>query len=171
MKDLPEIFAVAAVLAMVLCMLTIWSPRRLPVKLGALVTSCLFLPVAYAALSDLLSKPKPVALEWLNSQTEEATVLGSTMREGKGIYLWLQMANIEEPRSYVMPWSQEMAQQLQDAMEEAQEQESGVRMRLPFEESLDNENPKFYALPQPAMPDKNEALQSPEMFNGPAHDA
>lgn len=171
MRDLPEFFAVAAILATALCILSIWSPRRLPVKLSALVTSCLFLPVAYAALSDLLSKPKPVGLEWWNAKAEEATVLGSTMREGEGIYLWLQMANISEPRSYVMPWDREMAQQLQDAMDQAQEQESGVRMRLPFEPSLDNEDPKFYALPQPSMPDKDEVLQSPEMFNGPAHDA
>lgn len=171
MKNLPEIFAIAAILATALCMMSIWAPRRLPIKLGALVTSCLFLPVAYAALSDLLSKPKPVGLEWWHAQAEEATVLGSTMREGEGIYLWLQMANISEPRSYVLPWSREMAQQLQDAMEEAQEQESGVRMRLPFEPSFDKEEPKFYALPQPSLPEKDDVLQSPEMFNGPAHDA
>ena len=171
MRDLPELFAVAAILATALCMLSIWSPRRLPVKLGAVITSCLFFPVAYAALADLLSKPKPVGLEWWNATAEEATVLGSTMREGEGIFLWLQMNGVAEPRSYVMPWDQELAQQLQDAMEQAQEQDSGVRMRLPFEESLDPDKPKFYALPQPALPDKDEALQSPEMFNGPVTDA
>ena len=171
MRDLPELFAIAAILATALAILSIWSPRKLPVKLGALVTSCLFLPVAYAALADLLSKPKPMALEWWHAKAEEATVLGSTMREGEGIYLWLQMAEIQEPRSYVLPWSREMAQQLQDAMDEAQEQDSGVRMRLPFEQSLDPDEPKFYALPQPSLPEKDEVLQSPEMFNGPAQDA
>lgn len=171
MKDLPELFALASILATALCIVSIWSPRRLPIKLGALITSCLFLPVAYAALSDLLSKPKPVELEWWNAKAEEATVLGSTMRENVGIYLWLQVADIAEPRSYVLPWDQEMAQQLQDAMDQAQEQDSGVRMRLPFEPSLDPDEPKFYALPQPAVPDKDEVLQSPEMFNGPVHDA
>jgi len=169
--SLPELFAAAAVLATILCITAIWSPRALRVKVGALITSCLFLPVAYAAMSDLLSKPKPVALEWWHGQADEAAVLSSTIREGEGIFLWLQMADIIEPRSYVLPWSQELAQQLQDAMEEARESDSGVRMRLPFERSWDPDDPKFYALPQPKLPEKDELLQSPEIFNGPVTDA
>lgn len=168
---LPELFAVAAAVATILATMAIWSPRALRVKVGALITSAMFLPLAYAAMSDLLSKPKPVSLEWWHGRADEAAVLSSTIRENEGIFLWLQMAEVREPRSYVLPWSQELAQQLQDAMEEARESDSGVRMRLPFEPSWDRDEPKFYALPQPALPDKDELLQSPEIFNGPVTDA
>ena len=97
----------------------------------------LFMPVAYAGLSDLLSRPKPVAMEWWLDQAEEATVLGSQMREGDSLYLWLQLAGEAEPRAYRLPWSQQMAQQLQQALEQAQRNGTEARMRLPFEPTLD----------------------------------
>jgi hypothetical protein len=169
-----EIFGLFVVAAMLLCILathSVWAPRRVGVKISALVTTLLFLPVAHAAMLVLLSKPKPVHLEWWQAHAEEAAVLGSSMQEGHGIYLWLQMAGIVEPRSYVLPWSQEMAQQLQDALREAEENGTGVQMRLPFEPSLDNRQPRFYALPQPAFPPKDRLDPAPDIFAGPATDA
>ena len=85
----------------------------------------------------------------------------------RGIFLWLQLDGIEEPRSYVLPWSRELAQQLQDALQEAEERESGVRMRLPFEQSLDDREPRFYALPQPALPPKDQ-LDGPQIYEQPS---
>ena len=44
---------------------------------------------------------------------------------------------------------------MQDAIAENERQHgSGVGMGLPFERSWDREDPKFYALPQPKLPDK-----------------
>ena len=167
MSTIPEFFAIAAVLAGFLAILSVWSPRAVAVKVSAVSASVLFLPLAYAAMSELLSKPKPVALEWWQSAADEATVLGSTAKENSGIFLWLQLDDVEEPRSYVLPWSRELAQQLQDAMEEAEERESGVRMRLPFERSLDDREPRFYALPQPALPPKDQ-LDGPMIYEQPS---
>jgi len=172
MSEIPGLFIVAAVLLCILATHSIWSPRRLRVKLSALFTTLLFLPLAYGAMVHLLSKPKPVHLEWWQANAAEAAVLGSSMREGQGIYLWLQMGDLVEPRSYVLPWDQELAQQLQDALREAEENGSGVQMRLPFEPSLDNREPRFYALPQPAFPPKDrESGPAPQMFSGPSTDA
>lgn len=171
MSDIPSLFVVAAVLLCILATHSIWSPRKLRVKVSALFTTLLFLPLAYGAMVLLLSKPKPVHLEWWRTNAAEATVLGSSMREGHGIYLWLQMGDLIEPRSYVLPWNQELAQELQDALREAEENGSGVQMRLPFEPSLDNREPRFYALPQPAFPPKDRHDSAPEMFSGPATDA
>ncbi|MEZ5847871.1 MAG: hypothetical protein R3C70_14065 [Geminicoccaceae bacterium] len=167
MTSIPEFFTIAALLAAFLALLSIWSPRQVSVKISAVVASVLFLPLAYVAFAELLSKPKPVNLEWWKSSADEATVLGSTAQEDRGIFLWLQLDGIEEPRSYVLPWSRELAQQLQDALQEAEERESGVRMRLPFEQSLDDREPRFYALPQPALPPKDQ-LDGPQIYEQPS---
>ena len=132
MTNLPFLFALAAVLAAMLASIAIWAPRALLVRAGAVACAVLFMPVAYAGLSDLLSRPKPVAMEWWLDQAEEATVLGSQMREGDSLYLWLQLAGEAEPRAYRLPWSQQMAQQLQQALEQAQRNGTEARMRLPF---------------------------------------
>ncbi|MEZ5863469.1 MAG: hypothetical protein R3D25_05125 [Geminicoccaceae bacterium] len=171
MTDVSGFFIVAALLAFILATHGIWAPRRLGVKISAVITTALFLPLAYAATLTLLSKPKPVHLEWWLARADEATVLGSSMREGDGIYLWLQMAELAEPRAYVLPWSRELAQELQEALREAEENGSAVQMRLPFEPSLDNRDPKFYALPQPALPPKERLDEGPQMFTGPGRDA
>ena len=149
------LFGTGVAILALLCTICVWAPRRLAVKLGTLALALGFIPVGYAALADLMSKPKPVALEWWHAKAAEATVVASTMHEGKGIYLWLQLPEIAEPRAYVLPWSREVADQLQKAMQEAEDSQSAVGMRLPFEPSLDDREPRFYALPQPALPPKD----------------
>jgi hypothetical protein len=119
----------------------------------------------------LLSLPKPASFEWWLTRSAEATVLGNTMHEDKAIYLWLQLDGVLEPRAYVLPWDRKLAEELQQAAREAEEQQSGVRMRLPFEPSLDDRQPRFYALPQPALPPK-ELLDPPaETYQPPGDDA
>lgn len=149
-----ELQVVSAVLAAMLASIAVWSPRRAWIKLAAVLLSVGFMPVAYAGMTDLLSKPKPVRLEWAAAATESATVLGAQIKENDGIYLWLQMEGAAEPRYYKLPWDQETAKQLQKAMREAEKNHSGMAMNLPFEPSNDPDKPKFYALPQPKMPEK-----------------
>jgi len=61
-----------------------------------------------------------------------------------------------------------LAQQLQNAMREAEENGTGLRMRLPFENSLDMREPKFYALPQPALPPKDVVPETaPQQYRHP----
>src|SRR5690606_9911456 len=50
MSGIPQLFAVAAVLAAILGMISIASPRRLALKVAALATMALFLPLTYASL-------------------------------------------------------------------------------------------------------------------------
>lgn len=154
MNDLLYLFGAAVILATLLANIGIWAPRRLWVRLAALLTAALFIPLAYASAASLLSRPKPTSLEWMRAQAEEAAVLGSSIREGVAIYVWLQMPDSTEPRAYTLPWSQDLAQQLQDARNEAEKQGTGLQMRLPFEKSWDHREPKFYALPQPQLPQK-----------------
>lgn len=171
MTGVSQLFVVAIALAGVLGMISIWAPRRLAIKGVALATTLLFLPLAYAGLVDLLSKPKPVHWEWWQGATEEATVLGSSIQENQGIYLWLQLPEVAEPRAYVLPWDRARAEQLQQAQREAEERGGNVQMRLPFEPSLDDREPQFYAPPQAALPPKDTAEPEPEFYQQPERGA
>ena len=109
--------------------------------------------VVYGGSIELLSRPKPLRLEWRDAT--EAKVIGATMREGEAIYVWLEVPGADMPRAYALPWDMQMAQQLQNAMQEGQANGTDVEMSMPFEPGLDDREPKFYAAPQPALPDKN----------------
>jgi hypothetical protein len=171
MTNITQLFVIGAVLAAALSLISIWAPRRVAIKVTALATSVLFLPVSYASLVDLLSKPKPVDLEWWQSRAPSAEVLASRQVENEGIYLWLQLPDVAEPRAYVLPWDRATAEQLQQAMQEAERNGSGVQMRLPFEASLEDRERKFYARPQPALPPKDLAQPPPEFYQPPGRDA
>jgi hypothetical protein len=112
-----------------------------------------------------------VALEWWLGQADEATVLGSQMREGNSLYLWLQVAGSPEPRAYRLPWDQRLAEELQKAIEEAARNGTQVQMRLPFEASLDRREPKFYAPPQPALPPKDLTQPPAQVYEQPGENA
>jgi hypothetical protein len=109
--------------------------------------------VVYGGCIELLGRPKPLRLEWRDAT--DAQVVSAVPVENKAIYVWLVMPDASEPCAYVLPWSLQAAQQLQDAMSKAEADGTGVRMALPFEPSLDEREPMFYAMPQPAMPPKD----------------
>ncbi len=155
MTELTYLFAAVAVVAGLMTSISIWAPRRLWIKVAAIGAAALFLPTTYASLSRLLSMPKPVQLEWWLANADEATVLASTFRENEAIYVWLQLADVREPRAYALPWNRDLAEQLQTAQREAAENQTQVQMRLPFEQSLEDREPKFYAMPQPQSPPKD----------------
>jgi hypothetical protein len=130
-------------------------PRKRPRQRAASVgLYIVLLAMVYAGSTELMGRSKPLRLEWRNAS--EAKVIAATMKENEAIYVWLDIEGQSEPRSYALPWSQEMAQQLQRAMSDAQQNGTEVKMASPFEgEGLDDREPKFYAMPQPPMPDKD----------------
>jgi hypothetical protein len=90
------------------------------------------------------------------------------MKEGDGIYLWLQLAGVNEPRYYKLPWDDKAAKALQTAVANNEHQHgSGVGMGLPSERGWDREDPKFYELPQPRLPDKPGARPSVTVYQSP----
>ena len=171
MSDLTPLFALLAVLTAILATVSVWSPRRLPVKVGALLVAFALMGTGYAAMLDLLSKPKPASFEWWLAAGGDATVLGNSMVEDEAIYLWLQLDGVKEPRAYRLPWDRRTAEELQTAARAAAERQSSLRMRLPFEPSLDDRDPRFYALPQPALPPKDAAEPPPSIAPVPGSDA
>ena len=145
----------AAIFALLLgAVIFLVLPRaRLWQRAVSATTFVVLIGVVYGGSIELMSRPKPLRLEWRDAQ--EAKVLGATMREGEAIFVWLQFPGSDEPRAYELPWNTEMAQQLQTAMQEGQAKGTYVKMSQPFDPGLDDREPKFYAMPQPALPDKN----------------
>jgi len=157
-------FIIATALTAVLASIAIWSPRSLPLKIGALICATAFLPLGYFGMNDILSRPKPMLLETVNKDIEQVQVLSSIMKENEAIYLWLQLPEVDEPRSYKLPWSEEMAKQLHKAQQDAEQDGTEVKMKKPFEKSVDSEDAVFYAAPQEAPPVKHASEDKPVLF-------
>jgi hypothetical protein len=158
MAGFPHLYVAFISLAAGLAILAVWSRRRLIVRAGATAMLVLTVALAWLGLADLLSRPKPAALEFIHPGIEEAPVIAAAVREGEGIYLWLKIEGIVEPRYYVLPWKLEVAEQLQEAMRRAERNRVPLIMRLPFDafdDSVeDRGSPRFYALPRTRLPDK-----------------
>jgi len=153
--SMPEaLFVLTTAAAIGLGFLVVWSRRRFALRVTATTLSVVLVGLFGASIVELLGRPKPVRLEWAERQGAEAEVLGSRLVEGKAIYLWLGLPGEPEPRAYVLPWNLETAKELQKALEEAEKNGGQTRARLPFEKSWEKREPKFYALPQPKLPDK-----------------
>ena len=103
-----------------------------------------------AGLAEMQSRAKPLGLEWRS--VEAADVLWYELREGVSIQLLLGLPG--GPRFYVMPWNGTAAEQLLGSSRKAARTGRRVQMDRPFEHSLDENEPVFHALPQPAMPPK-----------------
>jgi hypothetical protein len=167
MHDLPYLFAITVALAAGLAGFAIAGPRRLSLRVTAVIVAALFMPIAYVSQSVLLSRPKPTRLEWVQRSAPEATVLGATFVEDKAIYVWLVLPGEDEPRAYVLPWSRPLAEQLTKARRESEGKGEPVRMRKPFESSRDDSEATFYAEPQKALPEKAAADEAPMVFQRP----
>ena len=164
MTELFVLFATSAALAALLAFIGIWSHRKLAAKVSALVATALFIPTVYLSYADLLSRPKPASLEWWHRDASEATVVGSQLREGEAIFLWLELPEAPEPRAYRLPWQQELAKQLYGAQREAESRGTEVKMRRPFDDNTDQLEPMFYAPPQPPLPPKRVERESEQPF-------
>lgn len=131
----------------------------------------LLLTGLFFGYSDMLGRPKSSRLEVLRHPDGELPVLGSYIVEGSGIYLWLQIPGVREPRYYVLPWDQQLAGELQKAIEEnARNHGGGVVMRLPYERSWDWRDPVFHPAPQPMLPEKH-GEPPPQIYRAPEQDA
>lgn len=155
MLDLFLLFGVIAALLALLTNIGLWSQHRLAVKVAALTIAALVLPTAYFSLVTLLSRPKPIALEWVPPKADETTVIAAQMDEDVAIYLWVQRPDSKEPRSYVLPWDEQTARELHEAQRAAEAEGGTVQVRLsPQQKDIEQADRMFYAAPPPAPPPK-----------------
>jgi hypothetical protein len=135
-------------------------------RVASVATFVVLVAVVYGGSLELMSRPKPMRLEW--REPGRAKVLAASLREGDAIYLWLQTDAASAPRAYILPWSAKTAQQLQTAMQQAQDSGAAVRMAMQSDGGTDDREPKFYAEPQRPLPDKNYAADGTLIVERPA---
>ena len=98
-------FYLAAVFATVLlATVAIWAPRRTVPRAAAVILAVTLIPASYVALTEILGRPKPVAHEWWSDHVRDAVLLGTSVDEGRAIYLWVQLDGETRPRYYTLPW-------------------------------------------------------------------
>jgi hypothetical protein len=154
MSQVMALFGVLVLAATALASIAIWAPRSLRLKVAALGVTLAMVASAYGGLVELLGRPKPVQLEWIQPLATGARVLAWHAVEQDAIFLWLQLDGQREPRAYVQPWSLAAAKALYQAMAEAEAQGTQVRMRPALDSQLEPAEPQFFAEPQPALPPK-----------------
>jgi hypothetical protein len=155
----------------ILAMMNQFAGRR---KIMLLVFGAM-LGMSYHAYTNLLSNPRPTeTLVFDTPDVEKAKVIGVKMEHGKAIYILLDSPEFDNPRYFVYPWSDEMAEQLQEAMQEnAENNGEGIEMELPFDNSLDRREQKwFHPIPQPKrMFPKQERQDEEYEFEHPSEEA
>jgi hypothetical protein len=160
------LFACATLLVALLAAIAIRAPRATALRVAALAIATAFLPFAYLGLTEILARPKPMTHEWFNASAKQATVLGVSLDEGKAIYLWLRVDNSLEPRYYRLPWQQRNAEKLQKAVEEAAEEDVGVRIQNPFSRrSWTNQGEINVEIVRPPVPPLKHPPPPPRIFN------
>jgi len=160
------IFAATIVTAAVLGIIVIWSHRATWIRVASVGIVALFIPLAYIQAVGLLSKPKPMDFEWFDRNVDKAAVLSVSLKEGKAIYLWLRLEGSIEPRFYVLPWHQRLAEKFQEVMEAAVRQRGSVVIDKPFSKPgfLEQGEMNVKIFPPPSPPQKTPPFQ-PRIYN------
>lgn len=168
-------FAATATLAGAVAALTLTLPRALWLKFAALGAAGVLVVTVHYGMSDMLGRPKPVSLSWLQAGADEMQVVAAQLDEPHAVYLWLRMPEAAEPRAFSMPWSEQAARQLSDARRKAEQHGTEVVMRMKQSNPEADDEPMFYAEPQPALPPKQAAdlpsapaLELPNWSGAPA---
>lgn len=102
-----------------LAWLAVAGGARFSVRAGAVVVLVLGIGLGFAAVPELLGRPKPVGQAWLEENEPRSRLLAARMEPDVGIYLWLLFPGDIEPRAYDVPWQKQLAEKIDAAMTEA----------------------------------------------------
>jgi hypothetical protein len=148
------IFTAVVFLAAGLALVAVRGSLSLASRVGALGLTGLLMVAGYGGLTELMSRPKPVSLEWMRSPGVPVKVAASHLRENEAIYLWLIFEGDTEPRAYRLPWNLAMAKELREAQRQAAGRQSQVMMNSLAATNAKPSERVFYAPPRPAPPPK-----------------
>ena len=140
--------------AAVLASIAAWAPRKIWVRVNALVITLLIMPIGSLQVTEMLSRPKPANYELLRRHVDKVTALSASFREKQAIYLWVQFDGDTKLRYYSLPWSNRFAEYLRKSLEEAVHQKGNVVLRHFFSrQSLDDYGDlKVEIVPPPVPP-------------------
>ena len=160
------VFAGATGVAAALASIAIWAPRPTRVRVLALSITVLFIPIVYVEMVEMLSKPKPMSFEWYERNTTKALLLGTSLDEGKAIYLWLRLDGSLEPRNYKVPWNLKLAEKLEDAVDDAVRNNSTIILENPFSrKSFEDMGDMSVRIVPPPVPPLKMPQPAPRFFN------
>jgi hypothetical protein len=147
-------------LGVALAALAIWS-RTLWPRLAAVLLLLGFVVLGPVALASLTGEPRRASLEWWARNAQDVEVLGFQVQEDVAIYVYVVLPGYLAPQSLALPYSDEAAEQLQQAAAEGEQTGRGIRMRRLMDTSLDEQEPLFYADPPQALPEKQVTAPAP----------
>jgi hypothetical protein len=148
--------------AFIFCILPRAGRARRTLSVGLFMA---LIAAVYGGGVELLGRPKPLRLEWRHAA--DTQLVSALPVENEGIYVWLTTPDSPEPRAYALPWSVQLAQQLQTAMSDAEARGAAVEMAMPVDGDFDGRKPMFYAKPQPALSPKNYQGAEPVIYRQP----
>ncbi|MGE3289770.1 MAG: hypothetical protein AB7I59_02725 [Geminicoccaceae bacterium] len=153
MIDLFTLYAAEVLLTAALAGLALRCAASALVRLLALALGAAVMVVSWLALTDLLSRPKPIALENRPVVLREAVVISGDIVENQAIHLWLRLPELEEPRAFTLPWDRRRAEELETALGRAGREGGRVRLIWPGRDPTELE-PMFHPEPPPPLPPK-----------------
>ena len=145
-------FAMTLFVLTVLAMLAfswavIWSRKDTWVRHAVIpLTICLVPMIGFLAVNTL-GWHRPVSLAW--ELEDDIEILAYKFVLDKAIYVYINQEG--EPIAVSLPWSEQLAQKMQDAFEQ-NEEEGGAGVHLRFDQNALIEESTVYALPQEANP-------------------
>lgn len=164
MDSIPYLYVGLALAVGGLALITVWSRRAALWKTVSVCLVVAVLALGYVTYVELLSKPKPLRLEF--ADLADAEVISAMLAEDEAIYLWLRVDGA--PRFYEMPWDKKTALELQTVMREARRAGASVAMRGPTEAEEsgpsvgsrddDAQVDTFYAVPPPIVPPEKQPI-------------
>lgn len=168
MTELFALFASEVVVAAALVGLILHGRESVTLKVAALGLGGTAMLLSWLALTDLLSRPKPLALERRPMLVREAEVISGRVVEDEAIHLWLLPSGGREPRAYTLPWDRRRAEELQAALAHAPRDGAIIRFWLPSS-TADDREPVFHPEPPPPSSPKTApeiAISPPVLLNG-----
>ena len=137
--------------SMALTSFTVWSRKETWMRVAAVLVFLGMTPALAGVSFFSLSHPRPVT-EY-SVPCMDCRVLSMYMRQDMAIWLWLETA--DGPRYWVLPWDNELANNLQGAAD--QEEGDGTPYLFLYDE--DTDNVEFDTIP--VLPDPPKTVPPP----------
>lgn len=154
------LFVSVSLLLFLAAFIAIRSTGHPVMRIGSALLYVALLGVFYVGFIASLSKPKPSLFEEIVASHEDALILSAKITNEEAIYLWLQFQGSREPRSFVFPWDQEMAEELRRAMRESEGKRRILMRGFGDNSETDPWSERFYTEEAPAEPPK---MDEPEI--------
>jgi len=107
--------AIAAIFALGLAMITIWSRRRVWIRVAALVMTCGLILSFWHAFAVLQGKPRVMNVEDFRKEKVCAVIPYGKIKNNVGVYMIVLSKDSPRPEYIFVEWNRKFAMAFQDA--------------------------------------------------------